>query len=240
MLIGELADAAGLPTQTIRFYERRGLLPEPVRGANGYRIYDESTLTRLNLVRTAQAAGLTLAEIGSVIDLRDDGNVPCTTASSPTYVHASAISPSWRQNSKTSSNAANVLIPPTAPTPISATFSRHLSSRPTKGSTRLLPPCHPRSMLPASLWAEGRARSSAKSDVFVAVTPCPTLGRAEDSRRAAAARQRKVARRSPSAMATSSLLSIRARGCPWSLVTTSRSTSLESRTGDAQRPAHPA
>lgn len=78
MLIGELADAAGLPSQTIRFYERRGLLPEPARGANGYRSYDGSTLTRLNFVRTAQAAGLTLAEIGSVIDLRDDGNVPCT------------------------------------------------------------------------------------------------------------------------------------------------------------------
>ncbi len=82
MLIGGLADAAGLPSQTVRFYERRGLLPEPVRGANGYRIYGESTLTRLNFVRTAQAAGLTLAEIGSVIDLRDDGNVPCTHVAS--------------------------------------------------------------------------------------------------------------------------------------------------------------
>jgi MerR family mercuric resistance operon transcriptional regulator len=82
MLIGELADAAGLPSQTIRFYERRGLLPEPVRGANGYRIYGESTLTRLNFVRTSQAAGLTLAEIGSIIDLRDHGNVPCTHVAS--------------------------------------------------------------------------------------------------------------------------------------------------------------
>jgi len=82
MLIGELADTVGLPSQTVRFYERRGLLPEPVRGANGYRIYDESTLTRLNFVRTAQAAGLTLAEIGSIIDLRDDGNVPCTHVAS--------------------------------------------------------------------------------------------------------------------------------------------------------------
>jgi MerR family mercuric resistance operon transcriptional regulator len=82
MLIGELADAAGLPSQTVRFYERRGLLPEPVRGANGYRIYGESTLTRLNFVRTSQAAGLTLAEIGSVIDLRDHGNVPCTHVAS--------------------------------------------------------------------------------------------------------------------------------------------------------------
>jgi MerR family mercuric resistance operon transcriptional regulator len=82
MLIGELADTAGLPSQTVRFYERRGLLHEPVRGANGYRIYDESTLTRLNFVRTAQAAGLTLAEIGSIIDLRDNGNIPCTHVAS--------------------------------------------------------------------------------------------------------------------------------------------------------------
>ncbi len=77
MLIGELADAVGLPSQTIRFYERKGLLPAPERGANGYRQYDESTLTRLLFVQTAQAAGLTLAEIVSIVDLRDDGNVPC-------------------------------------------------------------------------------------------------------------------------------------------------------------------
>lgn len=77
MLIGELADAADLPSQTIRFYERKGLLPPPERRANGYRTYDESTLTRLHFVQTAQAAGLTLAEIGSIIDLRDDGTVPC-------------------------------------------------------------------------------------------------------------------------------------------------------------------
>lgn len=77
MLIGELAAAAGLPSQTIRFYERRGVLPAPERGANGYRTYDESTLARLRFVQTAQTAGLTLADIGSIIDLRDDGNAPC-------------------------------------------------------------------------------------------------------------------------------------------------------------------
>lgn len=77
MLIGELANVVGLPSQTIRFYERRGLIPAPERRANGYRTYDESTLARLQFVQTAQAAGLTLAEIGTIIDLRDDGNVPC-------------------------------------------------------------------------------------------------------------------------------------------------------------------
>lgn len=78
MLIGELAYVAGLPTQTIRFYERKGLLPDPERGTNGYRNYDASTITRLHFIGAGRAAGLTLAEIVSVLDLRDDGTVPCT------------------------------------------------------------------------------------------------------------------------------------------------------------------
>ncbi len=77
MRIGEVADAADVPTQTIRFYERRGLLPQPPRGANGYREYDASVLTRLAFVRSGQAAGLTLVEVASILDLRRDGAVPC-------------------------------------------------------------------------------------------------------------------------------------------------------------------
>ncbi len=77
MRIGEAADAAGVPTQTIRFYERRGLLPPPSRGANGYREYDASVLTRLAFIRRGQAAGLTLVELASILDLRRDGAVPC-------------------------------------------------------------------------------------------------------------------------------------------------------------------
>jgi MerR family mercuric resistance operon transcriptional regulator len=78
MLIGELGEAVRLPSQTIRFYERKGLLPAPSRAGNGYRTYDESTITRVRFIRAAQAAGLTLVEIRSIIDLRDDGQVPCT------------------------------------------------------------------------------------------------------------------------------------------------------------------
>ncbi|WP_372592819.1 heavy metal-responsive transcriptional regulator [Actinotalea sp.] len=77
MLIGDLAETVGLDTQTIRFYERRGLLPEPRRAANGYRTYDETSVERLRFIRSAQTAGLTLAEIGGVVDLRDHGNAPC-------------------------------------------------------------------------------------------------------------------------------------------------------------------
>ena len=77
MLIGELADAVGVTPQTIRFYERKGLLPHAPRSANGYRTYDDSTKTRLRFITVAQTAGLTLAEIRSIIDLRDHGTVPC-------------------------------------------------------------------------------------------------------------------------------------------------------------------
>lgn len=78
MLIGQLADALGVPPETVRFYERRGLLPEPERASNGYRLYGGAAVHRLRFIRTAQAAGLTLAEIGSIIDIRDEGTVPCS------------------------------------------------------------------------------------------------------------------------------------------------------------------
>ncbi len=78
MLIGEFAEALGVPTQTVRFYERRGLLPRPERASNGYRLYDDAALQRGWFIRSAQAAGLTLAEIGSIIDIRNDGAAPCT------------------------------------------------------------------------------------------------------------------------------------------------------------------
>lgn len=77
MLIGNVAESAGVPAQTIRFYEREGLLPPPSRAANGYRVYDETTLNRLRFIRSAQSAGLTLAEVRSIVDLRDDGDAPC-------------------------------------------------------------------------------------------------------------------------------------------------------------------
>lgn len=77
MLIGEVAERAGLPAQTLRFYEREGLLPPPDRAGNGYRVYDETTLNRLTFIRASRLAGLTLAEVRSVVEVRDAGDVPC-------------------------------------------------------------------------------------------------------------------------------------------------------------------
>jgi MerR family copper efflux transcriptional regulator len=62
MRIGELAVAAGLSRDTLRFYEQRGLL-SPARGSNGYRCYSAATLELLGYIRTAQRLGFSLAEI---------------------------------------------------------------------------------------------------------------------------------------------------------------------------------
>ena len=67
--IGGLAKAAGVGVETVRYYQRRGLLPEPPRPAGEVRRYGEAELRRLRFIRSAQAAGFTLNEIGELLDL---------------------------------------------------------------------------------------------------------------------------------------------------------------------------
>jgi DNA-binding transcriptional MerR regulator len=75
--IGDLAAKAGITTKTLRFYEQTGLLPPPDRAANGYRDYSPAFLPRLDFIRRGRAAGLTLAQIREVIEVRDSGDAPC-------------------------------------------------------------------------------------------------------------------------------------------------------------------
>lgn len=77
MKIGQLADRCGVSTKTIRYYEDIGLLAAPARTASGYRDYGEETVERLRFVRDAQATGLTLAEIASVLELKGSGERSC-------------------------------------------------------------------------------------------------------------------------------------------------------------------
>ena len=77
MQIGELAKRAGVSVQTIRFYERRGLLPEPQRKDSGYRIYGEEQLQRLRFIRQAKALRFALEEIGELLRMREKGLSPC-------------------------------------------------------------------------------------------------------------------------------------------------------------------
>ena len=67
--IGGLAKAAGVGVETVRYYQRRGLLPEPARPPGEVRRYGDEDLKRLRFIRSAQAAGFTLAEIKELLDL---------------------------------------------------------------------------------------------------------------------------------------------------------------------------
>ena len=82
MRIGELADQGGVSTKTVRYYESIGILPEPDRTGGGYRDYPPEAVERLGFIRDAQASGLTLAEIASVLELKSAGERSCehTTA----------------------------------------------------------------------------------------------------------------------------------------------------------------
>ncbi|MBS88191.1 heavy metal-responsive transcriptional regulator [Sphingobium sp. GW456-12-10-14-TSB1] len=68
--IGELAAAAGVGRDTIRYYERTGLLPTPDRTSAGYRLYGDVDLLRLNFIRSAQWLGFTLAETSELLALK--------------------------------------------------------------------------------------------------------------------------------------------------------------------------
>lgn len=68
MTIGRLAKAGGVNVETVRFYQRRGLLAEPARGGS-FRRYGSEDIRRLRFIRSAQAAGFTLAEIGQLLTL---------------------------------------------------------------------------------------------------------------------------------------------------------------------------
>lgn len=81
MLIGEVSVATGVDSQTIRFYERQDLLPEPHRAPNGYRTYDFTAVDRLRFIRAAQTAGIALADIRQILGLRDAGQAPCAHVS---------------------------------------------------------------------------------------------------------------------------------------------------------------
>ena len=67
--IGALAKSVGVGVETVRYYQRRGLLPEPARPPGEIRRYGEQDVRRLKFIRSAQAAGFTLSEIGELLEL---------------------------------------------------------------------------------------------------------------------------------------------------------------------------
>ena len=77
LTIGALAEAAGIGVETIRFYERRGLLRDPPRTPAGYRQYPADTVDRVKFIRRAQGLGFALREVLELLDLRVDDVAAC-------------------------------------------------------------------------------------------------------------------------------------------------------------------
>src|SRR6266568_2710971 len=82
---GELAGLAGVSRDTLRHYERQGLLPVTRRSQNGYRHYPPEALMRVRLIRGALGIGFTVEELREILQSRDRGEAPCR------QVHALAL-----------------------------------------------------------------------------------------------------------------------------------------------------
>lgn len=91
MLIGELMDETGLSRDTLRYYERRGLIAPAYRRENGYREYGEDAVARLRFVRLLQGAGFTLREAGAFLELHSAGEATCGNVGEKVREHLTAI-----------------------------------------------------------------------------------------------------------------------------------------------------
>ncbi len=91
LTVGQLATRAEVRPDTIRYYERIGLLPVALRTSGDHRRYDDTTLDRLLFIRGAQRLGLHLTEINDLLAVRDTGDCPCEPAETLLRRHVNEI-----------------------------------------------------------------------------------------------------------------------------------------------------
>ncbi len=89
--IGALSKGTGCNIETIRYYERIGLLPEPPRSPGGHRLYGEDHLRRLTFIRRSRELGFTLDEVRGLLRLVDGGSYTCTEVKALTLDHAAEL-----------------------------------------------------------------------------------------------------------------------------------------------------
>lgn len=77
LTIGKVAERAGVGVETVRFYERKGLLDRPLRPDRGFRVYPDETVDRIRFIRRAQELGFTLADAAELLELRADPASDC-------------------------------------------------------------------------------------------------------------------------------------------------------------------
>jgi len=89
--IGELARNSGVNLETIRYYERIGLMPKPGRTEGGHRSYADSDLRRISFIRRARELGFSLADIETLLELDEGGGTPCAEARAIAATHLEKI-----------------------------------------------------------------------------------------------------------------------------------------------------
>ncbi len=77
LTIGQVARQVGIGVETVRFYERRGLIESPPRGSSGYRLYEPEAIASLKFIRRAKELGFTLREIKQLLELKLDEDSTC-------------------------------------------------------------------------------------------------------------------------------------------------------------------
>jgi DNA-binding transcriptional MerR regulator len=77
LTVSKLANEVGTSADTLRYYERIGLLPEPARSPAGYRLYEQEAVERVRFIKRGQRFGLRLEEIGELLSIRERGLCPC-------------------------------------------------------------------------------------------------------------------------------------------------------------------
>ncbi len=88
---GALAKETGVNIETIRYYEKAGLMPDPLRTDAGYRVYDETHLKRLSFIRRCRELGFSIVEVRDLLGLVDGGDYTCGEVRDRTIVHLSDV-----------------------------------------------------------------------------------------------------------------------------------------------------
>lgn len=97
MMIGTLAEAAGVNVPTVRYYERRGIIAEPPRTRSGYRQYGDHVVDRIRFIKRAQRLGFSLEEIEDLLALRVDDPVSCEKVAEATRAKLSSVESKIRE-----------------------------------------------------------------------------------------------------------------------------------------------
>jgi len=91
LTIAALAKASGVHLETVRYYERIGLMPKPERTARGYRNYGEEDVRRLSFIRRAREIGFSIGEIKELLVLAEPGRAPCAEVQTLTSAHLAEV-----------------------------------------------------------------------------------------------------------------------------------------------------